>query len=538
MSRFIGNTQKKRLKPVLESLGSSSPELRGVERPYAAYAFFACATAFYLLPFMRVVLPWTNEGTLASGAARIVHGQVFARDFFEVMGPGTFYLLAGFFKVLGVSFFALRADLFVTSLGTALLVYFLSRQVCSEHRVLPALVLAATYYGLQWPGISHHVDSNFFSLLAVATLVVWQEKRFAALMYGAGALAGLTVCFHQTKGLALLFSILLWMRLRHREEFAALASRLVAGFAGVGVLVMAWFWSQGALGSLINANLVWPFKHYEAVNVIPYGLGIFSQYWHQWVHGNGFNWSVVVGAVLVTPFLFVAALPFLMIVLAVRFKWKAAAPEVLLYGICGSALWVSEMHRKDIYHLVFGAPLLLILCTYFLLQSRKRIAGYTLQILGITSACLMIFNLLLVSMAHSIPTRAGNAGMYKDSPVVAYLDAHTVPGEETFAYPYCPIYYFLSATINPTRFITLTYNYNTADEFEDTIRILDQRKVRYIVWDSNFLAKTASAVFSDAARTPPEGFVMEKYLETHYTTVLDDHGLRVLERIPEPAAGK
>jgi hypothetical protein len=123
--------------------------------------------------------------------------------------------------------------------------------------------------------------------------------------------------------------------------------------------------------------------------------------------------------------------------------------------------------------------------------------------------------------------------LYRDSPVLTFLDAHTKPGDEIFAYPYCPIYYFLSSTMNPTRFITLTYNYNTAEEFQDTIRILEERKVHYIVWDSNFLAKTASAVFAEAARTPPEGFVMEKYLESHYTTAMDDHGLRVMERMPD-----
>lgn len=46
---------------------------------------------------MRVVRLGTDEGSLVYGAVRIVHGQVFARDFFEVIGPGTFYWLAMFF---------------------------------------------------------------------------------------------------------------------------------------------------------------------------------------------------------------------------------------------------------------------------------------------------------------------------------------------------------------------------------------------------------------------------------------------------------
>ena len=79
---------------------------------------------------MRILLGNGDEGLLVSGAVRIAHGQVFARDFFEVVGPGTFYWLALFFKLFGVTFVATRICLFVTSLGTALAMYFLSRRIC------------------------------------------------------------------------------------------------------------------------------------------------------------------------------------------------------------------------------------------------------------------------------------------------------------------------------------------------------------------------------------------------------------------------
>ena len=64
------------------------------------YFFFTLCTSLYLLPFMRLLLQGTDEGLLVSGAVRIVHGQVFARDFFEIVGPGTFYWLALFFNFL------------------------------------------------------------------------------------------------------------------------------------------------------------------------------------------------------------------------------------------------------------------------------------------------------------------------------------------------------------------------------------------------------------------------------------------------------
>ncbi len=94
-------------------------------KSYLLYTLFAC---LYILPFMRLYMLGTDEGILDNGAVRIVHGQVFARDFFEVIGPGTFYWLAAFLRLFGISFMATRICLFITSLGTALLMYFLSRR--------------------------------------------------------------------------------------------------------------------------------------------------------------------------------------------------------------------------------------------------------------------------------------------------------------------------------------------------------------------------------------------------------------------------
>jgi 4-amino-4-deoxy-L-arabinose transferase-like glycosyltransferase len=482
---------------------------------------------------MRILLPWTNEGTLASGAVRILHGQVFARDFFEVMGPGTFYWLAAFFKAFGTTFLAMRICLFVTSLGTGLLMYFLASRLCSEFRFLPCVLFAGTCYGLQWPGISHHVDSNFFALLSVACMVLWREKRWIGLALAAGTFAGLTTCIHQPKGLFLLIGLACWLLiLKKRQESPVPALiALVCAYFSVGILVLSYFWSQGALKSLIYANLEWPSQHYEAVNRVSYALGIFHEYWRQFASAGGNSaGSIAIASILITPFLIIAGLPLLLFIASLRYKWKSAPEPALLFLFCGIAIWLSEFHRRDIYHLVFGSPLLLILLCSVLLESRMKASRIALAVLATTSSCLVVFNLLLVLTAHSVPTRVGTIALYKDNPSLEFLEAHTVPGEEIFAYPYCPIYYFLSATSNPTRYLTLTYNYNTEGEFKDAIRTLEGHRVRFVLWDTNFLAKTAPIVFSEAARRPSYGFLMEDYLSSHYRTVNEANGIRILER--------
>ena len=92
-------------------------EARSTARPALRYLFFTLCASLYLLPFMRVLFLGTDEGLLISGAVRVANGQVFARDFSEIVGPGTFYWLAIFFKLFGVTFMAAHICLFLTSLG-------------------------------------------------------------------------------------------------------------------------------------------------------------------------------------------------------------------------------------------------------------------------------------------------------------------------------------------------------------------------------------------------------------------------------------
>src|ERR1700730_1568824 len=128
------------------SMPVGTPKHKAFAGPARSYLIFALCACLYILPFMRIFMLGTDEGTLDYGAVRIVHGQVFARDFFEVIGPGTFYWLAAFYKLFGVSFFTTRICLFLTSLGTALSMYFLSRRECKRYQILPCILLAGTYF--------------------------------------------------------------------------------------------------------------------------------------------------------------------------------------------------------------------------------------------------------------------------------------------------------------------------------------------------------------------------------------------------------
>jgi hypothetical protein len=524
----------------VKSASATLPSIAKVrKREYVPYLIFALFAALYLFPFMRLLLQTPPEGLLVYGAVRIMHGQVFARDFFEVVGPGTVYWLALFFKLFGVTFAATRICLFVTSLGTGLTMYFLSRRICTQYQILPCILLAGTYFGTIWPSISHHVDSNCFALLSVACMIAWQDRCKVGLLFSAGALAGATTCFLQQKGVLLLLAVLLWLWIQLRRRSTSLSSlgAVAAGYTSVLALMLVYFWTQHALWDLFYANVLWPSQHYSAANVVPYAQDMVRGCWDHFVIAkSGFRWTIVTASVLIVPLLFVAALPVLLPVLAARSIRNKVRPEIVLYWLCGVALWLSEIHRKDIFHLVFGSPLLMILCVYYLQQYRAKVADLALQILAISATCLAGFNLFLALSARPTTTRVGTVAVFKNLSGLTALDEKVRPGEEVFAYPYCPMYYFLSATTNPTRYGMLLYNYNTPSQFDEVLRVLEQRRVRYVLWDTHFQAKEVPALFPASARISPGALIIEPYLESHYKVVWADANTRLLQRQDEESA--
>jgi hypothetical protein len=113
-------------------------------------------------------------------------------------------------------------------------------------------------------------------------------------------------------------------------------------------------------------------------------------------------------------------------------------------------------------------------------------------------------------------------------PVLAAIDEHVQPGEEIFMYPYSPMYYFLSATTNPTRYNTFFYNFKIAGHFEydEVLQNLDQHRVKYVLWDRGVRDKLVSLFPGSGSKQ----LVIEPYLESHYKPIWAHDGVLLMER--------
>jgi hypothetical protein len=464
-----------------------------------------------------------DEGTLITGALRVTEGQLPFRDFFEVMGPGTFYWLALFFKLLGTTWLATRICLLFTTLGITLLLFYLARRLRCGMEAVPVIFFVAVSYH-NWNAITHHTDSILFGLASFAALTSWMDQPRGVMLFLAGAGAGLTTWFMLPKGvmLCLSFALVLWILYRGEFRIRSLLMLLGGYFLAIAS-GLALFWRAGGLPDLIYANLLWPLTNYSGVNAVPYGLEFRELYWDSFIA----SFSAVapppvataISSFLCIPFLIVMGLPLVLLILGLRYRRVSVEPMVLPYWFVGFAFLFSEMHRKDLPHIAYGSPVLIILAFYLYRQMRGKWPVRALQLIGISALALAMLNpLVALSASAKCATRRGSVYAFNADGVLDFLMTRVKPGEAIFVYPYAPMYYFLSAARNPTRYSILMYQINTESQFHEAVQSLETNSVRYVVWDRSF-PEWINNSFPAYRHPSPDKLIMEPYLMEHYRIV-------------------
>jgi hypothetical protein len=501
----------------------------------------AFCSAMYSLPFLHLLSHNGDEGTMLVHAVRVSEGQLPFRDFFDLLGPGTFYALALFFRLFGVTWLTTRIYVLLVTTGIVVLLLFLARRLRGGFEVSALVFFVAVSYD-NWNVVSHHMDSNLFGLIAFAAFVWWTDKPCPIKLVVAGMAAGLTQWFMMPKGLSLFASLVLvvWTLYRKDRTFYKVLGFLLSGFLIVHLVVLTYFWAQGGLKDLLYAIYAWPIKNYSDINAVPYAMGLREFYWPAFStsfkpllsHGIGLALS---GALLI-PFFVLAILPLILTAVLAAFRRPAFFDRTSIpYWIVGATFWLSEIHRKDLAHLVFGSPLLILLMYFCCFQIKTGWMNATLRIVTACAVFLAALNpLTAMASPYRHNTRRGIVyDANRDTPVLEFLNTHTAPNDLVFVYPYSPIYYFLTATRNPTRVDVLLYGYNTSQDFQGVIRDLGAKQVKYVVWDRSFPMWIRR--WFPAYRFPSDdALILEPYLVENYRIIGGSPvGFQFLERISE-----
>jgi hypothetical protein len=503
----------------------------------------------YLYTNLHVLRGYGDEGLVLYGAELVSEGVLPYRGFFEVFGPGSFYWLGLFFKLFGVKFATARILLLFTGVAIALLIFWMTRRI---HRgpfeLVPAVFLLFISIPI-WPASSHHWDSNLFALLSLAMFLLWTDTDNAIYLAMTGIFSGLTYCFLQQKGLLLLASFIVSLLIINRlkqtsSKIMRHAILFIGSYLAVISFVYIYFYLNDGLADMVYDTILWPLNYYNQVNVVPYGFGLYKFVWQYFQNSlsplsSGFSSSLSV--VLSFSYVLISLLPFLVLfpcLLCVNNRSLGSTLfdlETTPYWTVGIGLWVSEAHRPDIYHLVWGSPVLFILFYLLmnvLLRNRKTILTVTFGMIIICSFTLGMFNLLKSSTASERTiSRRGTFYSFGRDDALAFLNQNTRAGENVFIYPYDPIYYFLADVNNPTRFNNLIYKYHTKLQFEEAIEALEKKSVRYILWDSEKEGNNLIRWFPGYQHPKDEFLIMERYITERYRLIDIKNGFRIMERI-------
>jgi hypothetical protein len=501
--------------------------------PYLILAAFA---GIYLYPFVRELADSPDAGVFINGAAMVAKGALPSRDFVEPAGPGSFLWLALFFRLFGTSLATAQTLLAATGAAITLLVFYLSRRVGGSGLFAALFVLA-----MGVPLGAHnspHYDSTLFALAAFALFLrAWDGLPQANTLWviAAGVCCGFTSWFMQQKGLYLLLALAATLVFGHRKQAARPALILVSSYAAAISLQFALFGLLRALPSLLYANYVLPLTAYGEVNGAPYGFPIWQNLWPSFLAASKHQSIVPLAwteaAILTMPFLLVMAIPFLLPASAYLAKASPLEKRMLPYWLAAYALWFSELHRLDIGHLRNGCVLLAVLFFTICETGGNRV----LKALGLGLTVCLVFGAtshFSAALSDTVVTQTRRGKIYSDNPlpVVAFLQAHTKPGEDVFIYPYQPVYYFLEDLRNPTRYSCLLYHYSPDAQFKEAITDLEQKRVKYVLFDRQLSGQNLVKVFPAYRHPAADQLILEPYLAAHYREVETAGRFQILER--------
>ena len=254
-------------------------------RPEFRWSFVAAvfAVAALLLFLSMSVRPGVyDEGIMLTDTMRIMAGQVPHRDFYAIYGPAEFYLLAGLFKVFGVSLLVERLLFLGLTAGTVAAVYGIVAYYCRQAIALWSAVATICWlYTLNAVGGSAMYPTALCNLLACVLVVpVFWRKLSPWRFVAAGAAAGMATLFRYDTGIAMLAIEAcvvaggVWLRfegLRNRViAFVVCLCASVAGFVLVVAPIVGAYLAVAPARDFLFDVFTFPSKYYRRARSLPF----------------------------------------------------------------------------------------------------------------------------------------------------------------------------------------------------------------------------------------------------------------------------
>ena len=335
-----------------------------------ALSFAGALVFLYLRTFLLPATPFAGIGDqilFFSRAARIVHGQILYRDFFEMVTPGTELLYAATFRVFGIHAWVMQAwGIVVGLLLCCVITQIASRILRGPLILLPALLFLVFDFSNALD-LTHHWYSTLAALAAVNVLMggVNLKRIFAA-----GVLSGISTLFTQTQGgltFVALIIYLLWLKRSETQESNILTrlATLALPFTLILSCVLGYYIHKAGFWTILFDLVLFPLRFMSSGEV-----NSPRTYLHQFpsVHAPA-------DIVRLIPFLFIYALVPYIYFLGIHRLWRkhevlppALRQHLVLLHLIGLALFLAVANGPRYFRLSTVAPPAILICTWLISQ--------------------------------------------------------------------------------------------------------------------------------------------------------------------------
>ncbi len=459
----------------------------------AAWGVVLGAVAVVYLAYLPRNLSDSDEGLFLYEAKRLLAGDVFYRDIFDIVTPGAHYLMALLFGLFGTDMATARLSTAVLHGLIVAVTYLIARRL-GVGRALAALAGAAHLALCQsaWAYASPHWLSTWLTMAALYLLVVRPRSTFLL-----GLVCGVMVMVQQHHGAVmtagagtlLLCEQVVLRRSGRPPGLRSLRQRLTDFVLGVAAVTVPCFLALAAAagpGVLLESLVLQPLRDYGA--------------YHDTF--TGFRWGFFPptnkeNAVLTIP----VVLRWLPVALLLDLARAASAwhdrdagrlwPRVLLLVLALFSM-LSILNYPDFIHVAFIAAI-------FFVAIADHVAWALRHLPGPPAGRRLAGGMLTVSLASAVVAQLGHhqrvaRALFPVSHQTAFgrvdyrrpanaevvdlirtlLDP--VPGREFFCYPVYPALYLTVGGWNPTPYQLLMPLYSPAWQLERTIAILKARR--------------------------------------------------------------
>jgi len=503
--------------------------------------------AWYWLQYFNRSTNLLDEGSTAAQAMRIVNGELIYRDFFTVVTPGSYYTVAGLFRVFGESLMVLRWAALVTGLGILLSTLTVGRHVMVWPFAAAAGLLTTVWgWFLVTPNF-YSLEAALLSLIALACYVhgapSWRWMIAAGIAAGATAMVKQNVGAYTAAGLF----ITIWAsRLFDTEADwrgrMKMSGQFIAGMALPAVATLVWLVASGAGSYLYESWVYYPLVKYTERFARP-----FPDFFPL-VESDPYDlWTklVIYLPVVVYPVSFIA--------IGIR-AWqfqrrgdRAAKHEghaLLAIALVGILTLLQAWPRADVPHILFGLQPTFILFGYLLFcawRGLSMIPGPHVaiaaigMIVALAPAATLLWKgyqrtdweyqnyIVAVRTDRAKGILAAGLEAQRIDIVTKYIAEHTAADDPVFVVPWASGFNFLADRSNPTR--TDFMLFEDPEAYPCLLSRLDAHPPKYVIY--GYTWDVDDRHFSDYAAP------IDRYIRSRYAIEFSTDGYEIWRRLDE-----